>query len=116
MAINSVLPDDQAMKNGGAIRLSENLNRLMKKRKVSISQTAQAVAMNKSTLHNYCNGVVPRNVLTLKKLADYFEISLVDLIFGPQMRPESLLRAAFLEGTYELIIRRTVGDSKNIFD
>ncbi len=112
MATDSNLPEDGAMKNGTSIKLSENLNRLMKKRKVSISQTALAVEMNKSTLHNYCNGVIPRNILSLKKLSDFFEISLNELMFGPQISPESLLRAHLLEGTYELIVRRTSNGSR----
>ncbi len=112
MEIKSVLLDEENMKNGTNFRLAENLNRLMKKRKVTMSQTALSIEMNKSTLHNYCNGVIPRNVMTLKKLADYFEVGLTELMFGPQTNPETLLKAALLEGTYELIIRRNVDESK----
>jgi transcriptional regulator with XRE-family HTH domain len=100
------------MKDLASFELAENLSRLMKKKKVTISQTALSVEMNKSTLHNYCNGVVPRNILSLKKLADFFDVPLSELLFGPQSNPESILRAAILEGTYELIIRRTNQESK----
>ena len=107
MANGSDLKDPTVMKNGSTIKLADNLNKLMKKKKVSISQTAMAVEMNKSTLHNYCNGVVPRNILSLKKLADYFEVSFSELLYGPQVSQDSLLKATFLEGTYELTIKRT---------
>jgi len=100
------------MKPNGTIKLAENLSRIMKKKKLSLSQIAEAIQMNKSTLHNYINGVMPRNVMTLKKLADYFEISLTELLFGPQVSPEALLRASLLEGTYELVIRRMADESK----
>ncbi len=102
------------MKNGTAIKLAENLNRLMKKRKMTISQTALVIEMNKSTLHNYCNGVAPRNVITLKKLADYFEVDLTELLFGPQAGSEPILKAPLLEGTYELVIRRHSDELKKI--
>ena len=112
MALTPKLPDDQDMNTNGTIKLAENLNRLMKRKNLSLSQTAEAIQMNKSTLHNYLNGVVPRNVLTLKKLADFFQIGLTDLLFGPQITPEAFLRASLLEGTYELVIRRSTDESK----
>ena len=112
MAIDPNLPDDKNMKTPTPFRLAENLSRLLKKKGLSVSQVAMAIEMNKSTLHNYCNGVVPRNIQTLIKIADFFDISLTELLFGPQVTPEALLRAAILEGTYELVIRRSKDDFK----
>jgi len=98
---------DDHMEINYPIKLAENLNRLMNKRRMTISQTASAVGMNKSTLHNYLNGVVPRNIVTLKKLADLFDLTLSELMFGPEYARESVVRGIILEGVYELVIRRT---------
>jgi transcriptional regulator with XRE-family HTH domain len=101
------LPQDNTMKAGEAITLAENLKRLMKKRHLTISQAAAGIKMNKSTLHGYCNGVIPRNVLTLRRMAEFFEISLPELLYGSQSNPQNILQAFLLEGVYELTIRRT---------
>ncbi len=63
------------------IYLANNLNQLINQKSLSITMIAREVGMNKSTLHNYCNGVIPRNILSLKKLANFLDISLNDLIF-----------------------------------
>ncbi len=53
----------------------------MKRKSLTITEVANSVGMNKSTLHNYCNGVVPRNIITLKKLADFLGVPFSDLMF-----------------------------------
>ncbi len=61
----------------------------MRKRSLTITTVASEIGMNKSTLHNYCNGVIPRNIVTIKKLADYLGVSFSDLMFGEnQQLPE----------------------------
>lgn len=100
------LDDDDNMKNNGHVKLAENLNKLMKKKNLSASTVARAVNMNKSTLHNYCNGVVPRNLQTLHNLAAYFEVTFQDLLFGAQQMVEPNKQAQNIEGKYEITIRQ----------
>ena len=86
------------------ISLSKNLNALIKERGISISSVAERVGMNRSTLHNYCNGTVPRHLITLQKLADFFNVSLGSLISDisdSQKAPP----APAIQGKYELIIK-----------
>lgn len=88
------------------IKLAENLSRLMTKRNLTVTLAAKKIGMNKSTLHNYCNGVVPRNLPKLKELADLLEVSLTELLFGSN---GETLKADFnqgIEGRYEIIIRK----------
>jgi len=94
------------MKPKREIKVGENLQRLMADRKVSVTVTAREVGMNKSTLHGYCNGVVPRNLKQLKALADYLGVSFDELIFGAAPEFTSVKSEATIEGRYEVIIKR----------
>lgn len=87
------------------IKLSLNLKTLMARKNLTLTATAKHVGMNKSTLHNYCNGVIPRNLLKIKELADYLEVSLNELIFGPNLGPHFLDGRTAFEGRYEVIIK-----------
>lgn len=44
------------------IKLAENLKKILATKKLTVTDTAKKVRMHKSTLHGYCNGVVPRNL------------------------------------------------------
>lgn len=86
-------------------KLAENLTKLMESKKLTITTAARRVGMNKSTLHNYCNGVVPRHLRKLKKLAELFGVPLEELMFGPkENRPYSL--GEEIEGRFEIIVKR----------
>lgn len=88
------------------IKLAENLNRLMSSKKLTVTSAARKVGMNKSTLHNYCNGVIPRNLPKIKELADLLEVSLSELIFGNESEPANINLSDGIEGKFEVTIRR----------
>ncbi len=94
------------MSSKEGIKLAENLKKIMKAKNLTITSTARKVGMNKSTLHNYCNGVIPRNLLTLKELADFLEIGLSDLIFESHSATFSVQSGETIEGRYEITIKR----------
>jgi transcriptional regulator with XRE-family HTH domain len=94
------------MKMDQRIKLAENLKSHMISRNLTITGVARQIGMNKSTLHNYCNGVVPRNLVKIKELADLFEISLSDLVFGSNGESLALDSNADIEGRFEVIIKR----------
>jgi transcriptional regulator with XRE-family HTH domain len=87
------------------IKLGENLKRILSERKLSITETAKIAGMHKSTLHGYCQGVIPRNVIQLRDLADFLGMDLTELLFGNGGIQEPLA-AADIEGRYEVSIRR----------
>lgn len=60
--------------------LKNNLERLMKQRNLSTSKICRDLSMNKSTFHNYLNGVYPQGVQSLLKISDYFDITLEELM------------------------------------
>lgn len=99
------------MKPKREIKVGENLQRLMADRKVTVTVAARDVGMNKSTLHGYCNGVVPRNLKQLKALADYLGVSFDELIFGGIPDSTSVKQESTIEGRYEVIIKRVTRSS-----
>lgn len=94
------------MKSKHEFRLAENLKRILSEQNRSFTSTAKQVGMNKSTLHGYCNGVIPRNLAQLKALADFLDVSLTELLFGKGNEAPAMRETSLVEGRYELIIRR----------
>lgn len=95
------------MKYQHDIKLAGNLKRILAHKKITVSIAAKKVGMNKSTLHGYCNGVVPRNLLKIRDLADLLEVSFAELIFGGDNNPSSADRHEELhEDRFEVCVRR----------
>lgn len=68
--------------NKKEIKLAENLNKLAQEKNLKISTIAYKVGMSQSTLHSYFNGVEPKSMIALKKVADFFNMTIDELIFG----------------------------------
>jgi transcriptional regulator with XRE-family HTH domain len=94
------------MKMDQKIKLAENLKNQMASRNLTITTVARQIGMNKSTLHNYCNGVVPRNLIKIKELADLLEISLSELVFGSNAEGLASEFEDGIEGRFEVIVKR----------
>ncbi len=97
------------MKPSLAISLGANLKKLLVEKDISLHQLSRKTNINKSTLHNYLNGVHPQGLDALLKLTDFFQLSLEQLLFT-----EDELRAlspkkptlAFTEGHFEITIKK----------
>lgn len=61
---------------------SQNLRRLMEERRIRLSHLAQEVNVPKSTIHSWMYGGQPRDLVALKKVADYFSLSVDAICFG----------------------------------
>lgn len=94
------------MEQNKTIKLAENLRKLMLSNQLTLVSVAKQVGMNKSSLHNYCHGVMPRNLLKIKKLADHFDVSLFELIFGSEFPSLGSDLANEVDGRFEIIIKR----------
>ena len=97
--------ENSFMGNNEKVFLAANLKKLTKDKKIKFNSLANELNMNKSTLHNYLNGSIPHSVLALKKLADFFGVSLDALVFSTldEHSPNSI---KLIEGRYELIIHK----------
>ena len=60
--------------------LSNNLNRLNQENNLTIKEVANKLLINPRTLQNYYNGTREPRIDTLIQLANFFKISLDDLI------------------------------------
>lgn len=92
------------MRSEDSIQFTQNLNGFLKKDKKSVASVAKKLGINKSTLHNWQNGVLPQGLPSLLKVARYFNVSVNDLIFGKEKN--SILHQVSLEEKYEIIIRK----------
>ena len=63
------------------IHFSDNLKYLIDKENLSLNQLSRRTSINKSTLHNYLNGVLPQGLIALIKISHFFKIPLEELIF-----------------------------------
>lgn len=85
------------------------LKKLIQERGITISHVAKSTGVPQQTIHNWLSGTEPRSLTQVKKVADYFDVSLDYICFGivPQ-------RAKALEdygeeinaGIFEVVLRR----------
>ena len=59
-----------------------NLKRLLFQNDLTASQLSRATKVPQATLSGWINGVPPKNLTQLKKVANYFSVSIDELIFG----------------------------------
>lgn len=78
--------------------LHKNLTELLKDQ--NLSRIAVKARMNKSTLHGYLNGIEPRSLLGLTRLAEVLNVSPKDLVFGQTPAPSTE------EERFEVTIKR----------
>jgi len=90
--------------------LSQNLQWLIKTQSLTQARVARKIGMNSSTLHGYCNGVIPRHVEGLFRLAQHFNRSLDSLLSTDLSKADDLQvtdskNLKTIEGRYEVTIR-----------
>lgn len=88
------------------IHFTENLNKLMAARGLTLTQTAHQLGICKSSLHNYCNGVLPTTVVTIQKIADFFKVSLDVLLYGENFESLSIQILGEVEGEYIVTVKK----------
>ncbi|OQW52469.1 MAG: hypothetical protein A4S09_17535 [Proteobacteria bacterium SG_bin7] len=94
------MSQEEMSKAESKVQFARNLYKLMASRKLTLVTLAEKLNISKSSLHNYCNGVHPRNLETLNKIADFFQISVNDLIFGEKIELVGTSFADDIEGEY----------------
>lgn len=78
----------------------------MSAKRITLSEAASKIGMSKSTLHGYCHGVYPRNLKTIGKIADYFGVSVQDLLSEKDVASLSINVTGDVEGEYSVIITK----------
>ncbi len=90
---------------------SQNLRRLMDERRIRLSHLSHETEIPKSTVHDWMYGGNPRDVLALKRIADYFSVSIDEICFGSsaskpqQIKSEiSQIKEEFNIGSFDVIL------------
>lgn len=78
----------------------------MSSKGITLSQVARKLGINKSTLHNYCNGIEPKALSTVKLLADYFGVSVQELLFSEKIDVTELRIIGQIEGQFKVLIEK----------
>ncbi|NJL25833.1 MAG: helix-turn-helix transcriptional regulator [Calothrix sp. SM1_5_4] len=98
-----------------SIRLGTNLRAVLEQKRLSLKQVSAQTGIPYSTLHTWLENRQPKDILKVKRLADYLQTSLTELLFGePEgvslhstTRPTLPGHSEFgIEGTYEITIKR----------
>ena len=64
------------------MHISKNLEKYLKEANITLNEFSKRISLSPSTIHGWLNGVPPKNLNDLKKVADYFNITLDELCFG----------------------------------
>lgn len=86
----------------------------MEERRIRLSHLAHEVSVTKSTIHSWMYGGQPRDLVALKKVADYFSLSVdaiyfADLTLELEAQTEALTLQAKDElniGSFDVILLR----------
>jgi len=90
--------------------LAKQLKDLLKQKDVTIAQLARATGISAKTIYQWLNGQKPRDLNQVKKVADYFGVSIDFLAFGIQSKTHNDINSFKEEinaGVFEVILRKT---------
>ncbi len=89
------------------MKLNKTLKRLLNESELSATELSKLTDIPLSTLHGWINGVEPKSISQLKKIADFFDVSLDFLCFGePKSKNIKDFGGDISIGNYEVILRR----------
>lgn len=91
------------------IKVKTILKNLLYEKDISAAKLARATGVPPQTINNWLSGQEPRNLTQLKKVADYFEITVDYLVYGTKQsikEPIDEYRDEINAGTFEVVLRR----------
>ena len=99
------------------MKLKSQLNALIKQRGVTITTLAKTTKIPAQTIHNWLAGSKPRDLDQVKRVADYFQVSLDFLVYGIQIEQNASSeierhKDEINAGIFEVILRRTSKGNK----
>ena len=67
------------------MKFSKNLNNYLESKKLSIKELAESLKVPSLTVHGWLNGIPPKNILTLKKIALHLNCTIDELCFDDKI-------------------------------
>ena len=90
-----------------AMKIAKNLEKYLKLDGITLNEFSKRVSISPSTIHGWLNGVPPKNLNDLKKVADYFNITLDELCFGEVKRGhETNIVISIGEDSYKILLKK----------
>ena len=98
------------------INLNTNLKMLLRNNNLTATQLARATKVPVQTIHNWIHGQEPRSFKQIKKIADYFELTVDELVYSPagkafRVGPIKEFIEEINAGVFEVVLRK-VRDNK----
>jgi len=88
---------------------SEKLKYYLKKNNYSLKELSEKIEVPISTVHGWINGVPPKNLVTIKRIALIFGISVDEMCFGSEVMKESIdsdLVVSIGDQKYKLVFQK----------
>lgn len=92
-----------------SVTIKTTLKRLIADSGITVTHLSRATKIPTQTIHNWLAGAEPKSLAQLKKVADYFEVSLDYLCFGIKPKPQKILNEYENEinaGVFEVVLRK----------
>lgn len=98
------------------IKLNATLKKLLKDNDMTVAQLSRATKVPVQTIHNWIHGQDPRSFLQIKKIADFFKLTVDELVYGVQIKksasykehkePMNEFSEEINAGVFEVVLRR----------
>jgi len=91
------------------VTIKTTLKRLIAESGITVTHLSRATKIPAQTLHNWLAGAEPKSLTQLKKVADYFDVSMDYLCFGKEPKPRKVLNEYENEinaGIFEVVLRK----------
>jgi transcriptional regulator with XRE-family HTH domain len=90
------------------MKLASILKSLTNERDITVSQLSKHTGIPVQTLHNWMSGMEPRSLSQVKKVADYFKVSVDFICFGTSKESGKFhdFEHEINAGIFEVILRK----------
>lgn len=92
------------------MEFSAILKKLLYEYDINISQLSRATKVPRQTIDNWLSGQEPRSIAQVKKVADYFDLSIDEICFGTKPTKPQIEEYTdeINAGVYEVVLRRVI--------
>lgn len=101
--------DPKNLADNITMQLGKILKKKLQEQDLKVTELSRATKVPLQTLHNWLVGQKPRDIDQVKRVADYFGVSLNYLCFGEIEKANRNLedfKDEILAGTFEVVIRK----------
>jgi transcriptional regulator with XRE-family HTH domain len=89
------------------MNISKNLSKYLKSEGITLNEFSKRISISASTIHGWLNGIPPKNLKDVKKVADYFNVSLDELCFEEvKLSQETNITLKIGDDTYKIVLKK----------